>query len=132
MAVLANVVLSTAELEDHELVATALFDDFTGVVLEGSEGDRIAAALGDKKAAILRNHGWLTVGATVEAALWWYISGDNAAHTQLLAEAAGTPVVLSPEVARHTAAQVGNAKAGLLSFQPLWDAIVAEQPDFLN
>ena len=31
-----------------------LFDDYTGVVLEGDEGKRIAAALGDKKAAILK------------------------------------------------------------------------------
>ena len=33
-----------------------LFDDYTGVVLETDEGDRIAKALGDKKAAILKNH----------------------------------------------------------------------------
>ena len=38
-----------------------LFDDFTGVVLETDEGDRIAKALGDKKAAILKNHGLLTL-----------------------------------------------------------------------
>ena len=43
--------------EDH-----ALFDDYTGVVLDIEEGKRIAHALGDNKAAILRNHGLLTVG----------------------------------------------------------------------
>ncbi len=35
----------------------AMFDDFTGVVLDTSEGRRIADALGGSKAAILRNHG---------------------------------------------------------------------------
>ena len=43
--------------EDH-----AVFDDYTGVVLDLEEGKRIAHALGDNKAAILANHGLLTVG----------------------------------------------------------------------
>ena len=42
-----------------------LFDDFSGVVLDNSEGERIAAALGDRKAAILLNHGLLTVGGVI-------------------------------------------------------------------
>src|SRR5206468_11341464 len=46
--------------EDH-----ALFDDYTGVVLELDEAKRIAHALRDAKACILRNHGLLTVGQTV-------------------------------------------------------------------
>ena len=40
----------------------ALFDDYTGVVLDLEEGKRIAHALGDSKAVILANHGLLTVG----------------------------------------------------------------------
>ncbi len=74
----------------------AVFDDFTGVVLEESEGARLAAALGQSKAVILRSHGILTVGETVEAAAWWYLSMDNACQTQLLAEAAGKPLLIDP------------------------------------
>ena len=44
----------------------AVFDDYTGVVEDPAEGDRIAAALGRRKLAILRNHGLLTVGTTVD------------------------------------------------------------------
>src|SRR5580698_9149693 len=47
--------------EDH-----SLFADFTGVVYETSEGERIAESLGERKAVILRNHGLLTVGHTVD------------------------------------------------------------------
>src|SRR6202043_2658529 len=47
--------------EDH-----GLFADFPGVVYETSEGERIAQALGQNKAAILRNHGLITVGETLE------------------------------------------------------------------
>ena len=42
----------------------AVFDDYTGAVLDLEEGKRIAHALGDRKAAILANHGLLTVGRT--------------------------------------------------------------------
>ncbi len=113
--------------EDH-----ALFDDFSGVVLEQSEGARIAAALGPNKAVILRNHGFLTVGETVEAAAWWYISMDDAARVQLLAEAAGEPILIDPETAALTASQVARPRGGLLSFQPLWELITEQEPDLLD
>jgi Class II Aldolase and Adducin N-terminal domain len=113
--------------EDH-----AVFDPFTGVVLQESEGVRLAAALGRRKALILQNHGLLTVGTTIEAAAWWFISMDNTAHAQLLAEAAGKPVPIAPETARHTATQVGTERGGALSFQPLYDWIVAAEPDLLD
>src|SRR5215475_1297448 len=62
---------SCAFYEDH-----GVFDDYTGVVYETSEGDRIANALGPHKAIILRNHGLLTVGGSVEEAAWWFITMD--------------------------------------------------------
>ena len=41
------------------------------------EGKRIAHALGEHKAAILRNHGLLTVGHTVDEAAWWFITMER-------------------------------------------------------
>ena len=113
--------------EDH-----GLFDDYTGVVLELEEGRRIAQALGENKAAILRNHGLLTVGHSVEEAAWWFITMERSCHAQLLASAAGTPIVIEPEMARLTRSQVGSHMAGWFSFQPLYDRIVREQPDLLE
>ncbi len=110
----------------------ALFNDYSGVVLDESEGERIAKTLGTHKALILQNHGLLTVGQTVEAAVWRYIAMDNAAHTQLLAEAAGTPQPIPHEVAALTASQVGTEFGGWFSFQPLWDRLLANEPDFLE
>jgi ribulose-5-phosphate 4-epimerase/fuculose-1-phosphate aldolase len=119
---------SCAFFEDH-----ALFDDFTGVVLDVEEGRRIADALDGNKAAILRNHGLLTVGGTVDEAAWWYITMERTCQVQLMAEAAhGEPVVIDEEQARRTAKQVGNPMAGWYSFQPLYDKIVADQPDLLE
>lgn len=113
--------------EDH-----ALFDDYTGVVLDLEEGKRIAHGLGDKKAAILRNHGLLTVGHSVDEAVWWFVTMERSCQAQLLAEAAGTPVKISDEAASLTAGQVGSHVAGWFSFSPLYATIVAEQPDLLD
>jgi ribulose-5-phosphate 4-epimerase/fuculose-1-phosphate aldolase len=113
--------------EDH-----ALFADYTGVVLQTSEGDRIADALGRSKAVILQNHGLLTVGQSVDAAAFWFISMDKCCQSQLLAEAAGKPLLIRPEEAARTYTQVGSEGAGWLSFQPLYARIVKEEPDLLE
>ena len=113
--------------EDH-----VLFDDFTGVVLDNSEGERIAAALGDSKAAILQNHGLLTVGETIDAAAWWFITMERSCQAQLMAEAAGTPKKIAHEYALKTRETVGSPLAGWFSFKPLYDVIIAEQPELLN
>lgn len=118
---------SCAFYNDH-----SLFDDYTGVVLDTEEGKRIGAALGENKAVILRNHGLLTVGPTVDAAVWWFITMERTCQAQLLADAAGKTVPITPENAEVTSTQVGSDVAGWFSFQPLWDWIVSEEPDLLD
>ena len=118
---------SCAFYDDH-----VLFDDFSGVVLDNTEGEKIAAALGDRKAAILQNHGLLTVGDSLDAAAWWYITMERSCQAQLMAEAAGTPKLIEHEVALHTRETVGSALAGWFSFQPLYDVITEEQPELLD
>jgi ribulose-5-phosphate 4-epimerase/fuculose-1-phosphate aldolase len=113
--------------EDH-----GVFDDYTGVVLDLEEGKRLAHALGGYKAVILRNHGLLTVGHSVDEAAWWFITMERSCQAQLLAEAAGRPVLIDPEMAKVTQGQVGSHVAGWYSFQPLFQRIVREQPDLLD
>lgn len=116
-----------AFFEDH-----VVFEDFTGVVYETSEGERIAKALGDHKAAILQNHGLLTVGQTVDEAAWWFITMDRSCHAQLLAQAAGQPALITRERALATRDLVGTHQAGWFQFQPLWQMITLEQQDLLD
>jgi ribulose-5-phosphate 4-epimerase/fuculose-1-phosphate aldolase len=113
--------------EDH-----ALFDNYSGVVLDIEEGKRIAHELGECKAVILRNHGLLTVGQSVEEAAWWFITMERSCHAQLMAEAAGSPVLIEPSMAKRTAGQVGTHFAGWFSFQPLFARISREQPDLFD
>jgi len=113
--------------QDH-----SLFDDYTGVVLDPQEGQRIAQTLGKNKAIILKNHGLLTVGHSVDEAAWWFIAMERSCQAQLLAEAAGKPSPIKPESAEIAHTQVGSHNLGWFSFQPLYEMIVRQEPDLLE
>jgi ribulose-5-phosphate 4-epimerase/fuculose-1-phosphate aldolase len=114
---------STIFYDDH-----VLFDDYTGVVNDPEEGKRIAHALGGHKAAILRNHGLLTVGHSVEEAIFWYVTMERTCEVELLARAAGPVVAMSDEAARAASGEVGGHLAGWFCGQPLFDWIAEVEP----
>ena len=118
---------SCAFYQDH-----GLFEDFGGVVYETSEGAQIAKALGAQKGVILKNHGILTAGPTVEAAAWWYIALDNACHAQLLAEAAGTPKRIPHAQAALTHSQISSPNGAAHAFDALWQGLVEAEPELLE
>lgn len=62
----------------------AHYTSFNGVVLGASEGREIAAALGQKKAALLQNHGLLTVGRSVESTVFWFMSLEKVITPHLI------------------------------------------------
>jgi ribulose-5-phosphate 4-epimerase/fuculose-1-phosphate aldolase len=113
--------------EDH-----SLFDDYTGVVVDPEEGKRIAHALDDNKAVILRNHGLLTVGHSVEEAVWWFVTMERSCQAQLLAEAVGAPISIDHEMARLTRSQVGAHVSGFVNFGPLYQHITLDQPELFD
>jgi ribulose-5-phosphate 4-epimerase/fuculose-1-phosphate aldolase len=118
---------SCAFYQDH-----TLFDDYTGVVYETSEGDRIAQALGSCKAIILRNHGLLTVGKSVDEAAWYFITMERTCQAQLMAEAAGKPVLISHDNALVTRNQVAGGINGWFQYQPMWQMISRAEPDLFE
>ncbi|WP_246476410.1 class II aldolase/adducin family protein [Salicibibacter cibi] len=118
---------SCAFYNDHSVL-----DEFSGVVYEEKEGEKVAEALGNNKAVLLRSHGPLTVGQSVDAAAFWFITMERSCQSQLLAEAAGIVNPIDPTNAELTAQQVGREKDGWENFQPLWERIVNAQPDLLK
>ncbi|WP_322867464.1 class II aldolase/adducin family protein [Aquicoccus sp. G2-2] len=66
-----------------------LFDEFDGVVLDRDEGERIAGALGDKSAVLLRNHGMLIASESVRMGCISALTLESVAGMQLKAMAAG-------------------------------------------
>jgi L-fuculose-phosphate aldolase len=66
-----------------------LFDEFDGIVLGKSEGERIAAALGGCSAILLRNHGLLIAADSVRMGCIGAMTLESVAGVQLKAMAAG-------------------------------------------
>jgi ribulose-5-phosphate 4-epimerase/fuculose-1-phosphate aldolase len=72
------------------------------------------------------------VGHTVDEAAWWFITMERSCQAQLLAEAAGTPILIDDKGARYTRDATASPSAGWFSFQPLWSEIVRSDPDLFD
>ncbi len=77
---------------------SALFYDALGVysgtialIRSPTLGKEVAAALGPHRAVLLKNHGVVVVGASIEEAVINVIMLENAAQVQMITEAAGDP-----------------------------------------
>lgn len=57
-------------------------------------GEAAIAALGDRDAVLLRNHGVVTVGTTLKRALYAAVMVENAARLCIVSQLIGTPVPL--------------------------------------
>jgi len=69
---------SCAFFGDHEI-----FDDEEVNISSTDGGKRIAGAIGGARAVILRNHGLLTVGATIDAAVGYFLLMERCAEVQV-------------------------------------------------
>jgi ribulose-5-phosphate 4-epimerase/fuculose-1-phosphate aldolase len=93
--------------------------------------EQATAALGQRNILTWQNHGHWTTAHTVEGAAWRFVAFDDAARSQLLAQAAGQPIVPdTPPLAGRTPARA--EVSAWISFLPLWDRIVREEPDLLT
>ena len=80
-------------------------DEYNGIALDGAEGDRLAAALGNKPIAFLAAHGVIVAGPTIHQAFDDLYYLERAAKLQVLARSTGLPLRRVPEaVARNAAA----------------------------
>jgi len=109
----------------------AHYDSFGGIVLGAEEGNKIAEALGQKKAAILANHGLLTCGQSIESCVFWFMSLEKCCRVQLLADAAaggrgGETVKVTDEEAAFTYKTIGTDFAGWFSAKPTFDIMEHE------
>jgi ribulose-5-phosphate 4-epimerase/fuculose-1-phosphate aldolase len=75
-------------------------DDYTGVAATLGEGERLAAAMGDKPIVFMKNHGVVATGATVAQAYRRLYRIERVCRNQIRALGSGRPLeVLSDEVA---------------------------------
>lgn len=101
----------------------ALFDDEEVEVLSDDGGKRIAVATGQAKLCILRNHGLLTVGRSVEEAVGWFVMAERVAEVHVKAPEA---VAISDEAAAVAASTLGTDHTGWRAYQ--WLALTLLGP----
>jgi ribulose-5-phosphate 4-epimerase/fuculose-1-phosphate aldolase len=95
---------------------------YNGLALDPSEGERIAATIGDADILFMQNHGVMVIGPTIAEA-WddlYYL--ERAAEAQVKALSTGRPLVpVSPQLAEKTARQIreGDSESARLHLASL-------------
>ena len=80
------------------------YHDYEGPAIDLAERERLVRDLGDHDAMLLRNHGLLTCGATVQQAFNTMYQLELSCRAQVDALAGGQDIVLPPDdVNAHTA-----------------------------
>jgi ribulose-5-phosphate 4-epimerase/fuculose-1-phosphate aldolase len=116
------------------VLASLGYHDYEGVALRDDEKPRLVADLGDKTFLMLRNHGLLTVGATVaDAFLSMYIF-ETVCTIQVRAQAGGGPLVhVDPRIigsAREQAREVTRGLGSQLSWPGLLRRLDRRSPGY--
>jgi ribulose-5-phosphate 4-epimerase/fuculose-1-phosphate aldolase len=106
-------------------------DEFGGLALEVEEGERICAALGNKSALFMANHGVTVVGGSVAEAFDDLYYLEMACRNQVLALSTGRKLKSMPEaVARRTAEQWRETWEPAAHFAALKRILDKEEPDY--
>ena len=110
------------------------YHDYEGIALNDDEKPRLVADLGEKHALILRNHGLLTVGATLPDAFLMMYALETACQIQIMAQSTGAELcqVPTPIVAgiQAQAEQVTRGLGGQLAWPGLLRKLDRRDPSF--
>jgi ribulose-5-phosphate 4-epimerase/fuculose-1-phosphate aldolase len=103
-------------LSQISLVALASvgYHDYEGIALNEEEKPRLVADLGESNLLILRNHGLLAVGASIQDAFLAMYALETACQTQIMAQSSGAQLTqISPQILAGIMAQVDQVTKGL-------------------
>jgi ribulose-5-phosphate 4-epimerase/fuculose-1-phosphate aldolase len=100
------------------------YHDYEGIALRDDEKPRLVSDLGDKMFLILRNHGTLTVGATVADAFLAMFNLERACQIQVLAQSSGKPLVPVPSAILDTMKTYASAVLRGLGGALAWPGIL--------
>ena len=108
-------------------------DDYTGLALDGAEGDRLAAKLGNRGVLMMASHGVLVTGPSVAEAFNDLYYLERAAQFQVLANASGKKLrTISDDVRARAREQfvVERAKVADRHFTALKRMLDVQEPEY--
>ncbi|HUS23616.1 MAG TPA: class II aldolase/adducin family protein [Candidatus Binatia bacterium] len=95
------------------VLASLGYHDYEGIALNEEEKPRLVRDLGSNMFLMLRNHGLLTVGATVADAFLYMFTFQRTCEIQVAAQAGGAVIEVNPAIVRGVKANVAMVTRGL-------------------
>lgn len=115
--------------QDH----IAYDEDYAGLALDTDEGDRIAAAMGNKSVMFMGAHGVTVTGSTVARTYDALYYLERACEAQVIARSTGLPLRKLPdEIIERTKQQFAhsNTDSAPLHFDALKRVLDKDEPDY--
>ena len=116
------------------------YHDYEGPSMNLSERERLVVSLGNKNVMILRNHGILTCGKSVEEAFILMFRLQRACEVQIAAQSGGTELIIPSDKVLKTSVQLtkdflennDGLPAGKLEFNSYVRLMDKNDPSFRN
>lgn len=111
----------------------AVDENYNGLALDASEGDRIASVLGDKDILFMKNHGIMVCAPNIAEA-WddlYYL--ERACEVQLKAMSSGRRLLpVAPGIASHAASQMreGDPESARMHLESIRRVLDQQEPDY--
>ncbi|HEY2977452.1 MAG TPA: class II aldolase/adducin family protein [Burkholderiaceae bacterium] len=95
------------------VLSSLAYHDYEGVALRDDEKPRLVKDLGDRNFLMLRNHGLLTLGATIADAFQSMYLFESTCTIQVRAQAGGELIHVHPQIIATAQAQAAQVTKGL-------------------
>ncbi len=105
-------------------LSSIAYHDYEGVALNDDEKPRLVRDLGDRTYLILRNHGLLTVGATIPDAFLSMYTLQRACEIQIAAQGNGAELIPVPQSIVDSAVEVRSTATRGLGGQLVWPGLL--------
>lgn len=105
-------------------LSSIAYHDYEGVALKDDEKPRLVRDLGDRTYLILRNHGLLTVGATIPDAFLSMYTLQRACEIQIAAQGNGAELIPVPQSIVDSAVEVRSTATRGLGGQLVWPGLL--------
>ncbi|KQT87535.1 aldolase [Aurantimonas sp. Leaf443] len=114
---------------------TVVDEDYNGLALDESEGQRIAGTIGEADIVFMKNHGVMVLGPTIAEAFDDLYYLERAAEAQVKAMSLGRPLKpIAPAIAERAFRQMreGDAESARLHLESVKRQLARSEPDFMH